>query len=333
MIRNSRNQLCYCGSGKRFKHCHGTSDVPRDASGEFVTDRMLLDALKRADSEGMALGEEPSYRSIENISRALKKFGYESFIIMGAGTPPIVERAQKLNNLLFMPNELQAGGMHLGVFMFRDMFCRLYAPIAFGECSIKFLEMVDLSEFQKRWLMESPDDFARFVDQSADVLDFGYGWGEFGDGREIDPRGRDLIWRAHVQLEAAAATATAAFDFRGTIQSALLGTELALKAGLAACGVSDDELKDPKKIGHNLENAAIRLGGLCKEFDVGRVLRVLKNFPNFVESRYKIPAPSRIETGHILMGAQYIASEVTRQFSDRNVRKENPNFGERFYPV
>ncbi len=327
----SRNHPCFCGSGKRSKHCHGALAAANDPDA-LVTDRELTEALKSADSEGLRLGEGPAARSLLNIGRALRTFGYESFVLMGRGAPPIVERAHKLNDMLFVPKELQTGGMHLGAFLFRDMFCRLYAPVALGQGHIDFWPMLDLSDFQKQWLAENPDDLARFADQAADILDFGYGSQEFGHQRTIDPRGRDLIWRAHVQLEAAAATATSAYDFRGTIQSALLGTELSLKAGLAALGVSDAELKS-KRIGHNLEAAATRLGALNASFDTDRVARVVRTFPDFVASRYDLPAPGRIETGHILMGAQYIASEVTRQFSDRDCRKENGELGVRQYPA
>src|SRR5690606_15829484 len=135
-------------------------------------------------------------------------------------------------------------------FLFRDMFCRLYAPIAFGTSHIDYWKMLDLSDLQKRWLVNSQESLDRFTDQAADILDFGYGSSEFGHARQLDPRGKDLIWRAHTQLEAAAATATSAYDYRGTIQSALLGTELALKAGLACVGVPDPELRS-KKLGHN----------------------------------------------------------------------------------
>lgn len=328
----ARNDACHCGSGKRFKHCHGAF-APSPETDDRVTDEALIEALKRSDDEGIRLGEEPPSRSLRNIGRALREFGYESFVLMGRGTPPIVERAHKLNDMLFVPKELRSEGMHLGAFMFRDMFCRLYAPIAFGTVQIDFWKMLDLSDFQKRWLSDDPDALARFVDQAADILDFGYGWQEFGHGRTIDARGSDLIWRAHVQLEAAAATATTAYDFRGTVQSALLGTELALKAGLAAEGVSDTELSSKNKIGHSLEAAAIRLAGFCPGLDLDRVLRVVRTFPDFVASRYNLPAPSRVETGNILMGAQYVASEVTRQFSDRDGRKGNPQNGPRQYPA
>ena len=326
-----RNSLCSCGSGKRYKHCHGSLSTAPDPD-RHISDESIMNALKRADDEGIRLGEEPSTRTLSNVQRALREFGHENYILAGFGAPPIVERAISINELLFVPRELQVGGMHLGAFLFRDMFCQLYAPVGFGQGRIDFWQMLDLNDFQKGWLAESTVDLARFKDQSIDILDFGYGWSEFGHQRTIDPRGRDLIWRAHVQLEAAAATAAKAYDYRGTIQSALLGTELALKAGLAALGVSNEELSNRKAIGHNLQAATNRLAGLCDQFDGDRVMRVVSTFPDFVKSRYTAPSPSRVETGEILMGAQYVASEVTRQFSDRDSRRDNPEHGERTYP-
>ncbi len=268
-----------------------------------------------------------------NVGRALKEFGVTGFIMTGRNRPDIVKRAQELNKMLFIPRELQAGGVHLGAFLFRDMFCRLYAPIAFGRAHIDFWELVDLNDFQKAWLASDEHDLARFTDQAADVFDFGYGFMEFGHGRSVDPRGKDLIWRAHVQLEAAAATATSAYDYRGTTQSAILGTELALKAGLAASGISDKELSNRKIIGHNLVAATQKLGSLCQNFDADRVERVVSAFPDYVSSRYNDNPPSREETGHLIMGAQYVASEVTRQFSDRDLRKQDHIFPKRQYPA
>jgi len=175
------------------------------------------------------------------------------------------------------------------------------------------------------------EELARFTDQAADILDFGYGWQEFGHSRHIHTRAKNLIWRAHTQLEAAAATATTAYDYRGTVQSALLGTELALKAGLAAHGVSDQELRS-RAIGHNLASATERLAALEPGLDAARIERVVAAFPEFVASRYDTAPPDRVKTGHILMGAQYVASEVTRQFSDRNCRRDNPSAPLRAYP-
>jgi len=300
-------------------------------SGDDISDTELLRALMAADDLHMAQGLEPGARNFLNVGKALESFGIYA-VLMGFGSPPIVERARKLNDQLFIPKELRDGGMHLGAFLFRDMFCQLHAPVAFGECMIDFFKMVDLNDIQKAWLVETPDALACFVDQAADILDFGFGWTEFGHGRQIEARATDLIWRSHVQLEAAAATATSACDFRGTVQSALLGAELALKAGLAAHGVTDKELAG-RAIGHNLSAAAERLGEFEPLLDVARIQRVATRMPNFVDSRYNSPPPGRLETGHILMGAQYIASEVTRRFSDRDCRADNASAVPRAYPA
>lgn len=326
----SRNALCSCGSSRRMKHCCGAFKGP---SGDHleISDAMLLAALKHADDEHRAEGLGPGARDLMNIGKALQSFGIHA-VLMGRGAPPIARRAQELNSQLFLPKERQSGGLHLGAFLFRDMFCRLYAPIAFGTCAIDFWQMLELSDLQKAWLAESPEQLATFTDQAADILDFGYGWQEFGNGRSIGDRARDLIWRAHVQLEAAAATATGAYDYRGTVQSALLGTELALKAGLAAHGMTDRELAG-RGLGHNLTALTAKLATFVPDIDANRIGRVVATFPDFVSSRYDTPPPDRVPTGHIIMGAQYVASEVTRRFSDRDCRSDNPGSPPRAYPA
>jgi hypothetical protein len=326
---NSRNSPCSCGSNRRFKDCCGAPGSIK-ADDPEIADAKLLAALKRADDAHLAEGIGPSARSLMNVGKALESFGI-STVLLGTDIPPIVERTRKLGNQLFVPKELQLGGMHLGAYLYRDMFCRLYVPISFGQVAIDFFELIELNDVQRRWIAESPDELARFTDQAADLLDFGYGWQEFGHGRQFTPRSKDLIWRAHTQLEAAAATATSAYDFRGTVQSALLGAELALKAGLAAHGVADLELR--RAIGHNIAAATDRLATFEPALDVARIKRVITRFPDFIESRYDAPPPSRIETGHILMGAQYIASEVTRRFSQRDCRTNNPTAPPRAYPA
>jgi hypothetical protein len=67
--------------------------------------------------------------------------------------------------------------------------------------------------------------------------------------------------------------------------------------------------------------------------DQARMQRVIARFPPYVASRYDTPPPGRIETGHILMGAQFIASEVTRHFSDRDCRRDNASASPRSYPA
>lgn len=265
-----------------------------------------------------------------NVLRMLERLGVDGVILVGSGAPPIVQRVHAANDRLFRTRDKKEGGVHLGFFMFRDLFSQLYVPIAFGSLKIDFVALLDLSDDQKRWLYSDREAWQRFEDQALDLFDFGYGFMEFGQSRPVGERAQELIYRSHVHLEAAAATATSAFDFRGTLQSALLGAELALKAGLAAHGVDDAHLR--KVFGHNLEKAARALAEFEPRFEVERVIRAMSSFPDFAQSRYTDPQLSRIETGHIVMKAQYIASEVTRCFTDRNLRRNEPAARARSYP-
>jgi hypothetical protein len=320
----SRNEACACGSGQRHKHCCGALSANSVRPSQDYLEHLAFEA----DEEGMALGEDPSQRAFANVLRVLNKLNVEGVPLTGSRAPPIVQRVHSANDRLFRPIDKQSGGVHLGFFMFRDLFSRLYVPYIYGSPLVDFMSLCDLSDDQKRLLGADRRAMAFFEDQALDLMDFGCGFMEFGGDLEVKEHAGELIYRSHVQLEAAAATATSAFDFRGTIQAALLGTELALKAGLAAEGLSNTELK---AFGHNLKKATDELGSLSKRFDASRVHRAVSTFPDYVQSRYAGPQPGRVQTGHILMRAQYVASEVTRAYSDRNVREQRPGYV-RSYP-
>ena len=106
--------------------------------------------------------------------------------------------------------------------------------------------------------------------------------------------------------------------------------ELALKAGLSCDGHGESDLR---LIGHDLVRAARALGEHETTFDADRVIRAVQTFPNFVHSRYGGPQPDRREMGHIVMKAQFIASEVTRTFTDRNIRADQGWSKARSYPA
>lgn len=323
---SSRNKPCSCNSGQKFKHCCGAVSAETVRPSQSDLERLAIEA----DDEGIKLGEEPKQRAFFNVTRMVKRLGLDGVVLIGENAPPIVQRIYAANNRMFRPIDMQEGGVHLGFFMFRDFFARFSVPLIFGSPCVDFVSLLDLSDDQKRWLGGDQVSFARFEDQAIDLLDFGYGWMEFGHSRAAPEEAKNLIYRSHTYLEAAAATATSAYDFRGTVQSALIGAELAIKSGLVCHGVDDTQLR--KSYGHDIGKAARALGGFEADFDADRVVRAASKFPDFARSRYTGPQPSRAETGYILMNAQYIASEVTRSFTDRNLRKDEGNIRTRTHP-
>lgn len=302
----------------------------RDA--DEPTDNELLHLLIEADDEGLAAGEEPRQREFENLQRVMNRLKPgAAYVLAGEMTPPLVRRIQALGRRLYRPEDIRVGGVHMGAFMFRDLFARLSVPICFGTVSIDPLEHLDLSDFQKDWLQHTPAEYGRLGDQFIDLMDFGYGVMEMGHSRDIGDHAKTLLSLARFHFQAAAATITGAYDLGGAAQSALLGTELSLKAGLAANSVPEDRLKT--EFGHNFRKVAEALGEVEAGFETVRVVRVLDTFPAYVPNRYAGEQPGRTEAGHIVMGAQYIAAEVTRQLTDRDLRRDGGMAEPRRYPA
>jgi hypothetical protein len=134
---------------------------------------------------------------------------------------------------------LAVGGIHGGIFMFRDVFARIDIPMAYGKVAIEPLKLTDLSDTQIKWLCSRSADLQMFLDQFTDIFDFAGSVATFGDYKRPTKEALEVFWLAAFQLQAAAAALSAAFDFRGAVQSAILGAELALKGGLAAIGADE----------------------------------------------------------------------------------------------
>jgi hypothetical protein len=170
---------------------------------------------------------------------------------------------------------------------------------------------------------------AAFHDQFIDIFDFAGTMGRLGDYKMPPKEAQELFQLASFQLQAAAAALSVAFDFRGAIQSCLIGTELSLKAGLAAQG-ADEKVR--RKHGHDLASAAKAFSMGSQAFDLDLVLRTIQRLPQYVENRYSPEQPDRMAVGHIVMGAQYVAGEVARQIGEFSIRSALNPPAQRTYP-
>lgn len=289
---------------------------------------VLLHLVLEADEEGFNAGEGPKKRSMTTISRVMKKLGQDNYIGAGYGRHPLSERISNIIKQLYRPQDIAAGGVHMGAFMFRDIFGKVEIPLIFGIVDVDPLRFINLNDNQIKWMCKSPIHTAQYYDQFTDIMDFGYGLMEIKikvNCQNVE----SLFANARFHLQAAAAVVTSAFDYSGAIQSAIIATELVLKGGLAALGVSEPQWR---KHSHDLSSAAKAFANLAPNFDINRVLIALKKLPPYVENRYSGDQPPRLETGHIIMSSQYIAGEVMRQLSDRNFRRGANKGWERIYP-
>jgi hypothetical protein len=157
-----------------------------------------------------------------------------------------------------------------------------------------------------------------YLDQFSDIADVQYGTQELKKPFAKTELVVRYIGLSRLHLHSASAVLTGGYDYRGAVQSSLLATELALKSGAAALGLDDERIK--KQFGHDNEKVADFVGAGWAKFDVDRVKRVIAKQPPYVPNRYSATQPDRREVGHLVMGAQYIVSEVVRQMSDRDFR-------------
>lgn len=282
-----------------------------------MTKEQLRDLIVAADDEALLEGYAPKQRGLHIVSKVMKKLGVDGFTILGENAHPMVAQILGVHSALYCSSDLAIGGVHGGVFMFRDVFARIDIPIVFGQAVLDPFTLTDLTKNQLGWLASRPKDVRLFLDQFSDIADFAGGIGGSAAYKLPPKAALELFWLAAFQLQGAAAALSVAFDFRGAIQSALIGTELAIKAGLVAGGATEQGYR---KHGHDLKSAANAFREKYANFDVARILRVISIFPKYVENRYSPIQPSRIETGHLVMGAQYIAGEVMRQVAGYTIR-------------
>jgi hypothetical protein len=294
-----------------------------------VSDEQLLKLILRTDDELMSEGVSPSQRTVHIIPRVMEQLGFRDFVFLGTGAPEISKKIASIHQSLYRRQDIAAGGVHGGIFMFRDVFVRIDVPIIYGQVTIDPLALAQFNPMQVRWIQNRPDDFKMFIDQFIDIFDFAGGIATMADYKRPPNNVMDTIWLATFQFQAAAATLSAAFDTRGAIQSSLIGAELALKSGLTFAGISESARRAH---GHNLVSAATEFSKSQSNFDIDRVSATIKRLPPYVANRYSPVQPNRKETGHIAMGAQYIAGEVMRQMTGHSVRSALVDFPKRTYP-
>lgn len=295
---------------------------------EEIADSKLFELVVAADEEALAEGLSPKQRGMATVFKVMTKLGHV-FVMTGNGMSPVGERVLAMHRSLYRGLDLAVGGIHGGIFMFRDVFARIYIPFGYGRMSVNPFELTDFSEAQLRWLASRPQDLAAFHDQFIDIFDFAGTLGRLGNYKMPAKEAQELFQLASFQLQAAAAALSVAFDFRGAIQSSLIGAELSLKAGLAALGVEE---KERRKHSHDLASAATAFSKGSQTFDLDRVLKTTQRLPQYVENRYSPEQPDRMAVGRIVMGAQYIAGEVARQLGEYSIRSAMTPPVERVYP-
>lgn len=282
----------------------------------------LTKLVIEVDSELIQEGAEPFQRPLAAYMRIAQRLQPGSSFILQSD--PLLNAVNHIYSELYRPLDLHVPPMHIGAFMFRDVFFPLRIPVIFGLPAINPVDfLVDVPEIQKRWLLTDQKSGRIFFDQVIDLMDFVYGLDDLEKVGQLPDKTVEWWYLAKQQLEAAAATVLGSFNKYAVIQNCCISTELLLKGALMAKGIDEKTLASKKHgYGHNLENLVGKTAEQLPNFDRETVLLVVKRLPDYVESRYEAKGFSRLDLGRFLMNAQFIGGEILRQFSDRDFRSD-----------
>jgi hypothetical protein len=169
---------------------------------------------------------------------------------------PLFNAVNQMYSELYRPSDLHMPPMHVGAFMFRDVFFPLRIPVIFGSPAINPVDfLIDVPETQKCWLFTDQRSGLAFFDQVIDLMDFVYGLNNLEKIGQLPDKTMEWWYLAKQQLEAAAATVLGSFNKYAVIQNCCISTELLLKGALMAKGIDEKTLANKKQgYGHNLEN-------------------------------------------------------------------------------
>jgi hypothetical protein len=299
-------------------------------NGDDLSDEQLLYLVAQTDAELFRAGVDIRRRQVEVIRVLMGRLGYIGYVMAGVGKSAILTRIENTYGSIYRRQDLAIGG-HIGVFMYRDIFARFSIPRGFGTVSFNPFEFVELTPVQLRIIQTEPDDLARYTDQFCDVADIEYGVNELKQPYASIELVQRFAGLTRLHLHAAAAVLTGGYDYRGAVQSALLASELALKSGAAAQGLSEAKIK--KSLGHKLEALVDLISGAWPTFDAPRVRRVIACQPQYAANRYASTQPERREAGELVMSAQFLVAEVVRQLSNRDMRQNVRPPPARTYPA
>nr|WP_290224214.1 hypothetical protein [Trichocoleus desertorum] len=279
----------------------------------------LMRLVIEVDDELIQEGAEPFQRPLIAYMRIAERLQPGSSSILQSD--PLSNAVNHIYSELYRPLDLHMPPMHVGAFMFRDVFFPLRIPVIFGSPVIKPVDfLIDVPEIQRRWLFNDQRSGLAFFDQVIDLVDFVYGLDGLKRG-QLPDKTMEWWYLAKQQLEAAAATVLGSFNKYAVIQNCCISTELLLKGALMAKGVNEKTLASKKQgYGHNLESLVDKTAQQLPNLDRETVLLVVKQLPDYVESRYEAKDFSRLDLGSFLMNTQFIGGEILRQFSDRNFR-------------
>jgi hypothetical protein len=302
-----------------------------DGAFDFDLDSLVMEI----DDELITEGYQPFQRPLHACARIADRIGIG--FTLGQKKDDFVEAVHKIYEKLYRTSDLHTPPMHIGTFMFRDIFLPVRVFVIFGEVQLSPMQcMGDVPENIIKWVFHKDETGHTLCDQWIDLYDFVYGLDDVSKEKRLPEQAIEFWLLAKQQLEGAAATLLGSIDKYTVIQNSLIAMELLLKGALLAHGMNETQAKS---YGHQMTDLVEKACEAMPHADHARLKMVIGRAPKLVERRYQMKDYKRTELGQIMMDAQYVAGEVLRQFADRNIRPSlkgqsdsGADYSERYYP-
>lgn len=224
----------------------------------------------------------------------------------------------------FMP-PLLVGGVG-----FRDRFYLARVNIGYGRFAVNPLSQIEVPEsLLAQVFRENPDQGWRAFYGVADLYDFGYGIEDLR-GHSADAA---ALWhnaRAAMETTARILSTGAAVD--ATVQTICLTAELAMKGMLAHIGWSEPQRR---ALHHRLGDIAAAVAREQPRATDTNLIATARTFPDYVQTRYTPHGLTRLTLIELAMKAQYIAADVLRRVSARDLANQlaqDPQVPARSFP-
>lgn len=275
--------------------------------------QMVLDV----DAELIREGLKPFQRPIRASTEIATRLGIS--FILNQDKSEFYSEVLKIYDYLYRPSDLYMPALHVGVFMFRDIFFQIRIPVIFGRPNVNPVSFLcDATDRQKQWIFENKASGYIFLDQCIDLMDMVYGLEDGIKGVEHVAAPLEAWRLAKQQLEGAAAILLTSNGKYSVIQGEYIAVELFLKGALLAFGDTKANLK--KQYSHDLKKLVDEVSKIFPNVAGDLLLAVCDRMPDFVDRRYNLKDYSREELGNILMDAQFVGGEILRLFTDRDAR-------------
>lgn len=303
-----------------------------------MNDEDLLRRIEEIDDELIEEGVEPCQRQLAVEGRLAKELRISYQINSGSNQPHHVHMLREFYDTYYREEDFYMPPAYVGSFLYRDIFFPVRIPRIFGSPPIAPATFLGNTKPSQRAKIFGEKDLAvPFFDQTMDLFDFVYGLDDAWKMERLPDKTVEMWHLAKQQLEAAAAVTLVSLSKDAVVQNCCVAVELLLKGALIASG-TDPGLMNNSRLGygHNLlslaEKACESIPGIQKSL----LLDTIGGFPDYVHTRYNYTRLSRVKLGRLLMNSQFIAGEILRQFSERNLRNDFVAGGyqhERLYPM